>query len=111
MPEGNISGHSWQTPWNWFTAESAWLCMSNFKGGRLVRWQILKAAAKERDYNGPITQKAIEKDLSSAESAWTQWASTKVSNITWFHLKLEMLMEKKKFRQFRQFLIQITPKT
>ena len=110
MPEANISGQSWQTPWNWFTAESAWLCMSNFKGGRLVRWQILKAAAKERDYNGPITQKAIEKDLNSAESAWTQWAYTKVSNIAWFHLKLEMLLEKKKFRQFRQLLIGIKPK-
>jgi hypothetical protein len=104
MAEAQCTGNTYQTPWSWLTAESAWLCMLNIKGGRLVRWQILKAAAKERDYSGPITQKAIEKDLRSAQSAWLQWLSMKVSNMVWLHLKLEMLLEKEKFHQFRHLL-------
>ena len=63
--------------WFWLSGKVAWMCMCDVKGGRLLRWQVLKAAARERGYQGPTTH----------------------------HCKLEVLMEKDKFRGFRRSLL------
>mgnify|MGYP000651483685 FL=1 len=78
--------------------------MSDIKGGRLLRWQILKAAAKERGYCGPTSQRKIAENLEDARSAWLKWFSLRGSNAIWFHLKLDALLEKAKFQYFRQTL-------
>ena len=91
------------------SAEAAWIYMADIKGGRLLRWQILKAAAKERGYCGPTSQRKIAEDSEAASSAWLQWFSVKPTNATWFHLKLDALLEKAKFQQFRRTLKNIGP--
>ena len=91
---------------NLLTGDAAWLCMSSIKGGHLIRWQVLKAAAKERDYKGPISYKDIANDPERARSAWLAWLQTKEFHLKWLHVKLDDLMSKAKFESFRRILLQ-----
>ena len=95
MAAESLSTGTWSNPWSWMGAEAAWFYMADIKGGRLLRWQLLKAAAKERGYCGPTTQREIAENLEDARSAWLKWFSLKESNATWFHLKLDALLENK----------------
>jgi hypothetical protein len=68
------------------------------------QYKALKAAAKERGYCGPTSHRKIAENLEDARAAWLKWFSLKESNATWFHLKLDALLEKAKFEYFRQTL-------
>ena len=95
---------TWSNPWSWMGAEAAWVYMNDIKGGRLLRWQILKAAAKERGYRGPTSERKIAEDSEAASSEWLKWFSAKSTNAAWFYLKLDAFLEKAKFQQFRRTL-------
>jgi hypothetical protein len=84
------------------SGESAWICMSSVKGGLLLRWQILKAAHKERGYLGPVSNREIARDAERARSAWLEWLQTENINLLWFQLKLDLLTRKDKFTYIRR---------
>ena len=104
MATESVSTGTWSNPWSWMGAEAAWFYMADIKGGRLLRWQLLKAAAKERGYCGPTSHRKIAENLDDARAAWLKWFSLKGSNASWFHLKFDALLEKAKFEYFRQTL-------
>ena len=91
---------------DWLNGDFAWMYMSSIKGGHLIRWQILKAAAKERGYLGPVSHKEIANDPDSARSAWLAWLATKDFHLAWFYVKLDDLLSKDKFKTFRHILVQ-----
>ena len=104
MATDSLSTWRCTNPWSWMGAEAAWVYMNDIKGGRLLRWQILNAAAKERGYRGPTSERKIAEDSEAASSEWLKWFSAKSTNAAWFYLKLDAFLEKAKFQQFRRTL-------
>jgi len=104
MATDSLSTWRCTNPWSWMGAEAAWIYMNDIKGGRLLRWQILKAAAKERGYCGSTSARKIAEDSEAARAEWLKWFSAKATNAAWFYLKLDALLENAKFQQFRRTL-------
>ena len=91
------------------TEEDAW-CILNMRINKamLARWQILKAAARDRNYVGPTDNAAIAKDPEQARSDWIAWLQSDRVHLDWLRVYMHTLLQKEKFGELRELIIRMS---
>ena len=91
------------------TEDDAW-CILNMRINKamLARWQILKAAARDRNNVGPTDNAAICKDPEQARSDWIAWLRSDGVHIDWLRVFMHALLQKEKFAELRELIIRMS---
>ena len=93
---------------HWMKENDAWRILNTrIHNAMLARWQILKAAARNRDYKGPTDNAEISKDPDKARSAWTAWIISDVVNMDWLRVQMHILLKKEKFHDLREIVMML----
>ena len=91
------------------TEDDAW-CILNMRINKamLARWQILKAAARLRNYMGPTDNAAIAKDPEQARTDWIAWLQSDRVHMDWLRVYMHTLLQKEKFGELRELIIRMS---
>ena len=87
----------------WMQQQDAWQILNTrIHNAMLARWQILKAAARSRNYKGPTNNAEISKDPEKARSAWIEWIASDHIHLVWLRVQMSTLFKKEKFHDLRE---------
>jgi hypothetical protein len=87
----------------WMQGSDAWRILNTrIHNAMLARWQILTAAARCRNYEGPTDNAEISKNPEKARRAWNAWIETAAVHLDWLRVQMIDLLNKRKFHDLRE---------